>query len=117
MLAGDTLATALFEQAGGIEPVQSEVLIGLSYLAKTGVYCRTFTVKQNESIAGIACHEADGWNIQALAQTGPKSALTQYRMAGTRVPPLLMGVVESTIDGSPLDSEAEAAVRQRHWQR
>jgi hypothetical protein len=117
MLAGGTLATALFEQAGGVEPLQSEVLIGLSYLAKAGVYCRTFTMKQNESIAGIACREADGWNIQALAQTGPKSPLTQYRMAGTRVPPLLMGVVESTIDGSPLDTDAESAARQRQWLR
>jgi len=117
MLAGGTLATALFEQAGGSEPLQSEVVVGLSYLAKTGVYCRTFTVKQNESIAGIACREADGWHIQALAQTGPKSPLTQYRMAGTSVPPLLMGMVESTIDGSPLDTEAEAAAHQRQWQR
>jgi hypothetical protein len=117
MLAGGTLANALSEQSGGVEPLHSEVLVGLSYLAKTGVYCRTFTVKQSESIAGIACREADGWNIQAMAQTGPKSPLSQYRMAGARVPPLLMGMVESTIDGSPLDTDAEAAARQRQWLR
>jgi hypothetical protein len=117
MLASGALAIALTEQEGGIEPFQSEVVVGLSYLAKSGNYCRTFTVKQSESMAGIACHEADGWHIQALAQTGPKSPLTQYRMAGTSVPPLLMGMVESTIDGRPLDTETEAAARQQQWRR
>jgi hypothetical protein len=117
MLASGTLATALSTQAGGSEPLQSPVVIGLSYLAKAGSYCRTFTVKQSDSIAGVACREADSWHIQALAHAGPKSPLAQYRMAGILVPPLILGAVESTIDGSPLDSRAESAARARDWQR
>jgi len=117
MLANGGLAAALFTQAGGAEPLQSAVMIGLSYLDKTGSYCRTFTVKQTESVAGVACRAADGWHIQALAQTGPKSPLAQYRIAGILVPPLILGAVESTIDGSPLDLQAESAARARNWQR
>lgn len=117
MLASGTLATALSTQAGGSEPLQSAVMIGLSYLGKTGTYCRTFTVKHSESVAGVACRETDGWQIQALAHTGPKSPLAQYRMAGILVPPLILGAVESTIDGSPLDSRAESAARERDWRR
>jgi hypothetical protein len=116
MLADGALATALSEQPSGSQPLHSAVLVGLSYLGKGGTYCRTFTLKQSESIAGMACREADGWHVQALAQTGPKSPLTQYRMAGTAVPPLLLSTVESTIDGSPLDAEAEAAAREHNWQ-
>ncbi len=115
MLAQGVLATALSNQAGGTEPIQSEVVIGLSYQAKSGAYCRTFTFNQRESIAGVACRESDGWQIQALAQTGPRSPLTQYRMAGTLVPPVILGTVESTIDGSPLDAAAEADARARGW--
>jgi hypothetical protein len=117
MLASGTLATALSTQAGGAEPLQSAVLIGLSYLSKAGTYCRTFTVKQREAVAAVACREPDGWHIQALAHTGPKSPLAQYRMAGILVPPLILGAVDSTIDGSPLDSRAESAVRARDWRR
>jgi hypothetical protein len=117
LLATGALGTALTSQAGGAEPVQSAVLIGLSYLDKTGTYCRTFTVKQSESVAGVACRATDGWHIQALAQTGPKSLQAQYRMAGILVPPLILGAVESTIDGSPLDAQAESAARARNWQR
>lgn len=117
MLASGTLATALSTQAGGSEPLQSAVVIGLSYLGKAGTYCRTFTVKQSESVAGVACRETDAWHIQALAQTGPKSPLAQYRMAGILVPPLILGAVESTIDGSPLDSRAESAAREHDWRR
>jgi hypothetical protein len=117
MLAQGTLGDALSKQPGGTEPLQSEIVIGLSYLAKSGVYCRTFTVRQSESIAGVACRDAQGWQIQAMAQTGPKSPLAQYRMAGTLVPPLILGTVESTMDGSPLDAEAETAARGRDWLR
>jgi hypothetical protein len=115
MVAGGMLAAALSEQGRGIEAVQSPVIIGLSYRAKGGSYCRLFTIKQGESIAGIACREPDGWHLQVLAQTGPKSPLAQYRMAGTLVPPFLMSVVESTIDGNPLDAAAEHTARQRSW--
>lgn len=117
MLAQGVLATALSTQTGGAEPWQSAVVIGLSYLAKSGSYCRTFTVKQSDSIAGVACREADGWHIQALARSGPKSPLVQYRMAGIPVPPLILGIVESTIDGSPLDARSESAAREGGWQR
>jgi hypothetical protein len=117
MLATGGLATALSRQAGGAEPLQSTVMIGLSYLDKAGTYCRTFTVKQTESMAGVACRGMDGWHIQALAQTGPTSPLAQYRVAGILVPPLILGAVESTIDGSPLDARAESAARARNWRR
>lgn len=117
MFANAALATALSTQTGATELLQSEVVVGLSYLSKSGVYCRTFTLKERESIAGIACREAEGWRIQVLAQTDPKSPLAQYRMAGIRVPPLIMATVENAIDGSPLNAEAEAAARQRDWRR
>lgn len=117
MLATGSLASALAKQAGGSEPLQSDVIIGLSYLAKAGQFCRTFTVKRSESLAGLACREADGWHIQALAQTGPKSALAQYRMAGVLVPTLILIAVENTIDGSPLDPQAESGARARDWRR
>jgi hypothetical protein len=107
----------LSTQPANAEPLRSEVRIGLSYLAKEGNYCRTFTLNQGESIVGVACRAADGWRIEALAQTGPKSPLAQYRMAGSRVPPLILGTVESTMDGSPLDTGAEAEARARNWQR
>ena len=115
MLATGSLANALTQQAGGSEPLQSGIVIGLSYLAKAGTYCRTFTVKDSESLAGLACRESDGWHIQALAQTGPRSALAQYRMAGVLVPTLVLIAVENTIDGSPLDPKSESAARASDW--
>lgn len=118
MIASGALASALTHQPGGAH--DSAVQIGVSFRAKTGEYCRTFTVREGDALAGFACREAGSWRVQALAQSEPGGSRTeygtQYRMAGTSVPPIIVQAVEDAMAGDALDAAGEAAALERGWQ-
>ena len=115
MLARGTLETALTEQRGGSTNRETRIELGVSYLAKNGEYCRTFTLKDAQALAGLACRRDSQWTIDALTRTKP-DASGAYRMAGAAVPALILGVVEDTIAGDPLDAEQETDARERGWE-
>ena len=114
LVAGGALASALTAQVSDRTDTVGRVRIGLSFRAKDGNYCRTFAL-QGDSAAGVACRRDDQWQIQALAPTEGETAAAEYRQAGASLPPLILEVVESTIDGTALDAEAEAKARARNW--
>lgn len=116
MLAQGALDAALTEQSGGRIDRETGIQIGVSYLAKNGDYCRTFTVKDQQTIAGLACRRNTTWTIDALTRTRA-DASGGYRMAGAAVPALILGMVEDTIAGDPLDAQQEMEARARGWQR
>jgi hypothetical protein len=116
MTARAELDTALSTQAGGAIDRDTGIQIGVSYLAKNGDYCRTFTLKDGQVLAGLACRRNSQWSIDALTPTKADASGT-YRMANANVPALILGLVEDTIAGDPLDAEQEAYARNRGWQR
>lgn len=92
--------------------------MGLSFQAKSGGYCRTFALPNQNNLAGLACRHDDGWHIQALsngASAAENSAA--YRMAGSALPESLRREIEAHISGEPLDANAERAARQRGWRK
>lgn len=117
VIASGPLAAALMKQPGGTKVEGSSVLIGLSFRAKSGDYCRTFTVDDKAALAGLACREADVWRVQALARNEPNGSKAEYRMAGTAVPPIILQAVQDTMEGDALDALDEAAARQRGWKK
>jgi hypothetical protein len=116
MTAHGELSDALSQQSGGALDRNTGIQIGVSYLAKTSEYCRTFMMKSEGMLAGLACRRQNAWAIDALTRTNA-NASGAYRMAGAAIPALLLGIVESTIAGNPLDAEQEAEARERGWQR
>ena len=116
MSAGPTLALALSRQLARDPPSSDGIAVGLSYRAKSGSYCRTFAVAARGGVAGVACHEGDQWHIGALAEAASESAAAgEYRQAATTLPRALREAVAASIDGEPLDAEAESGARQRGW--
>lgn len=115
ILASGALAAALTEQPGGARLEGSPIRIGLSFRAKSGSYCRTFTVDDQAALAGLACRESNAWRLQALARNEPNGTTTEYRMAGTAVPPIILQAVQDTIEGDALDAAGEAAARKQGW--
>lgn len=117
MVASGVLASALTHQPGGTQ--DSSVQIGVSFRAKSGEYCRTFSVRESVredgGLAGFACREAEDWRVRALAQSGSGGSTTQYRMAGAAVPPIIVQAVEDAMAGDALDAAAEAAALRRGW--
>lgn len=116
MLAHGALATALTEHTGGSTDPETDIQVGMSYLAKSGDYCRTFTLKHEQALAGLACRRDSQWTIDALMSTNT-DASGGYRMAGAAIPAAILGIVEETMTGEPLDAEQEEEARSRGWRR
>lgn len=115
MVARGTLEHALSAQLASAQPDNAPVRIGISFMAKSGEYCRTFALAQGS--AGLACRTGKDWRLQVLAQAAAAPPATVYRMAGSDMPSAVMREVEAAIVGSPLDATEEQSARQRAWRR
>ena len=117
ILAGGALADALSEQLVASQSVAGPVRIGASFRAKSGQYCRTFTLRQSAPLAGLACHAGGDWRVRVLARVESAGGSSEggYRQAASSMPPAVVAAVGNLIVGEPLDAQAEAAARGRHW--
>lgn len=111
------LARALAERLASEQSSADPVRVGLSFLAESGEYCRTFSVRTDTSVAGLACFAADGdWRIRLLeADTAVAEDPGALRQAGSALPDLLREAVEARIAGEPLDADGEALAREQGW--
>jgi hypothetical protein len=116
LLAGAGLAEALSTQLSEDRSPGLAAITGLSFRAKTGDYCRTFSLTGSHASSGLACHEGVGWTIKVLAQS-PTAApdSSNFRPAASADPPAVRAAVEESIDGEPLDRAGEIAARQGNW--
>ena len=116
LLASGALDKALSTQLVTDQQPQSAVQIGVSFRSKAGSYCRTFQLRDN-NLAGLACREQGNWKLEMLALTGPSAAgQPEFRQAGSSLPPAIAQAVDQSIDGEPLDAQAEARARTDRWQ-
>jgi hypothetical protein len=116
LVARGQLARALSEQLAAEQTRTSAVQIGLSFLAKSGDYCRTFALSGAVSPAGLACRHGEDWQVQALTQ-GPAHAAgdSDYRTAGSAMSASILKLAEGQIAGEALDQAGERAARERDW--
>ena len=116
LVARGKLANALSNQLGAEQSRSSAVQIGLSFLAKSGDYCRAFSLSGAVSPSGLACRRGGEWRVQVLTQApdGPAGD-AEYRTAGSAMSGTIVENVERQIAGEPLDQAGEKAARQRGW--
>ncbi|HEX6571918.1 MAG TPA: hypothetical protein VF055_07820 [Steroidobacteraceae bacterium] len=118
MVATDALATALSRQLAAERA--APITIGLSYLATSGEYCRSFEIRGTTTVqAGLACHARGGaWQVRILESISPDiAAHTNLRQAtSAALPESVRTLVEATIAGEALDANAEAAARDADWE-
>jgi hypothetical protein len=116
LLARGQLAQALSSQLVAEQSSRSGVLIGLSFLDKSGDYCRTFALAAAVPQSGLACHRGEGWQVQALIQGSRGTGNSpEFRTAASTTPAAILTLVEGQIAGEPLDPAGEKAARQRDW--
>ena len=117
VLASGALADALSNQLAADQSTANPVRIGVSFRSKSGEYCRTFDLASPAALAGLACRAADDWRVRVLARTeSAAGGLGSYRQAASSMPPAVIAGVGDLMAGEPLDAQAEAAARGRHWQ-
>ncbi len=119
-VAGGELAAALSGQLGADRSSGAPVHMTLSFVSKSGDYCRVFSLTGAAAASGLACRLGDAWRIRVLAEEDPRSpaggdAGANYRTAGSSLSPLLLGAVQSRIVGEPLDHDAEIKARELGW--
>lgn len=112
-LAGGELAKTLDTRVAADGPAQGRVQVGLSFRASDGRYCRTFTLAQPQSMAGLACRDPGGWRISALTEATPEQA--ELRLASTPLPPAILAEVDARLKGEPLDADGERTAREAGW--
>ncbi len=116
VVAGGTLAQTLSTELAGERLPDRVATIGLSFLAKSGAYCRTFSLSSGQAGAGLACRDGERWRIHLLAPAANAgSAGSEYRTAGSNDSPQLRSLIESEIQGEPLTREGEEAARRTGW--
>jgi hypothetical protein len=116
LVASGPLASGLSDQLAGESATPSSVNIGLSFLAKSGDYCRTFSISGGAPGSGLACRHANQWEIRVLTQsTTEMGDGSKYRTAGSSLSPAILAAVQDQIEGEPLDRAAEIAARQQGW--
>ena len=117
VLAAGALADALSSQLAGDRAEAAPVRIGVTFRAKSGEYCRTFTLLQPAALAGLACRANGGWQLGVLARAEPPGGGSgTYRQAASSMPAAVVAAVNDRIAGEPLDRQSETAARGRHWQ-
>ena len=116
VVASGTLAKALSTQLAAERAPDGVATIGLSFLAKSGAYCRTFSLSSGHGGAGLACRDGERWRIHLLAPAANDgSAGSGYRTAGSNDSPQLRSLIESEIQGEPLTQDGEKAARRAGW--
>jgi hypothetical protein len=116
LFANAALAQALSNQLASTQG-SARVRIGVSFRDKSGDYCRTFALSDASALAGLACHDGDGWRLETLARTpsGANASAAQYRQAASPIPKSILDSVADRIAGDPLDAQGEAAAKGKGW--
>jgi len=111
LLASGALREALSNQLTASQTEKSPVQIGVSFLSRDGLYCRTF---QLQELGGMACNDAGNWKLQVLAHLNHANS-TEYRPAASNMPPAVVQAVTDSISGEPLDAKEESNALARKW--
>jgi hypothetical protein len=116
LVASGALAAALTHQLAADQSAQSTVQLGVSFRARSGNFCRTFQLRDTGTTSGVACHENNQWQLQALVHEATASAAQPaYRQAASSLPPAVLQTVNDSIAGEPLGAADEVRARARHW--
>jgi hypothetical protein len=115
ILATGTLAQALSQQLASNQAADAPVHIGVSFVSRSGDYCRTFVLSDQSALAGLACHEQDRWFLTALANSPSPNTSGKYHPAASSIPPSIAQTVNDLIVGEPLDAPEEASARTKGW--
>ncbi len=111
LVATGSVAQALSDQLAS-EPQQgAAVAVQLSFVDKTGNYCRTFSTS---SVAGLACQQDGKWAVTAVTAQDAVAG-GEVRPAATNLPPSILDAVDKRIAGLALDPTGARNARDRGW--
>jgi len=118
LIASGLLNRSLNEQVSGVTPTSTAVRVGQSFHAKTGGYCRIFTLDNGHTLTGLACREPQHWRVLTLLSTeaaGSSGSAQLFRLSSSALPAALLAVVNERTSGEALDAASESKARRSDW--
>lgn len=106
LVATGTLEHALDKQLASAQSDDSDFHIGLTFRAKTGAICRSFT---GVAVSGIGCREGQHWK---MVSTEPGGVQSDYRQASSGA---LNAVASELMADAPMDADAERKSLESGW--
>jgi hypothetical protein len=112
LLARGELARALESQLASEQNGDERVLIGLTFKAHDGAYCRSFVLRTART-AGLACRVGSEWQIPATDSALASEGAMQQ--ASSALPASILRIIEARMEGTALDAEGEKDARLEAW--
>ena len=113
LVASGAIEKSLATQLASDNTQASPVAVQLSFVDKSGQYCRTFSTGQ---VAGLACQKQGQWAVQQLTRMEITPG-TAMRQAGSALPRAVLDAVDQQIRGEALNADGERAARAAGWKR
>ena len=112
LLARGELARALENQLASEQSGEERVLIGLTFKAHDGNYCRSFVLRAART-AGLACRVGSEWQVPATDSSLVSEGGMQQ--ASSALPPSILRIIEARMEGTAFDAEGEKNARLGSW--
>ncbi|MGB5483042.1 anti-sigma factor family protein, partial [Parasphingorhabdus sp.] len=106
LVASGPLEEALETQLASVQADDSEFRIGLTFRAKTGTICRSFT---GEAVSGIGCRDGQQWKMRSTLPGGNES---DYRQASSST---VNAIAAEMMADAPADAETERKLLESGW--
>ena len=106
LVASGPLENALETQLASAQTDDSDFRIGLTFRAKAGNICRSFT---GEAVSGIGCREGQRWKMVSTLPGGNES---DYRQASSSA---VNTIAAEMMADAPVDAETERKLLESGW--
>jgi len=112
LLAHGELARALDTQLASEQRGEEPVLIGLTFKAHDGNYCRSFVLRATKT-AGLACRVGPEWQVPVTDSSAIPAG--DMQQASSVVAPAILRAIEARGIGAALDADAEKSAQLSGW--
>ena len=113
-MARGELALALDKQLASNQRHEDPVQIGVTFKARDGNYCRSFTLREAKT-AGLACHANGEWQVASTAAAEIPAG--QMQQAGSAMPAAVLAAIDARIAGDALNATDEDVARLAGWSK
>lgn len=114
LVAGGPLAKGLDTLLASAPDAASAVSIGLSFRARDGRVCRSFTYREDTALSGLACRHGHAWRLSSLGRA-PVDDGGEWSQASVETTPELQAAIEAMLADDALDAAGERAARDAGW--
>lgn len=114
LVARGALARGLDTALASAPSQSSDVAIGLSFRDTQGHVCRSFVLRGDDAMAGLACRIDDRWKMPVVSSI-EAAGDGGLRQASSAVSPEVQAAIDARLEGDVFNAAQERAARDAGW--